>query len=150
LNDNGFFELIETRKVIEPGVAALTARNITTDEIAEMEDILTRSWLCLHENPSEFPTLDIEFHNKIAECSHNALVARIMQAIGQLTIASSQRTALSPAGQPSIEGITRAIEMHQAIFDAIKAHKPSEAHEQMYHHLVHVEKTLRDLSGETP
>jgi GntR family transcriptional repressor for pyruvate dehydrogenase complex len=145
LNDNAYFELIETRKVIEPGVAALTARNITDDEVAELADVMVRSRQCVHDNPASFPNLDIEFHNKIAEFSHNALVTRIMQALSELSIASSQRTALSPAGELSLEGIHRAIEMHQGIFEAIQAHKPGLAHEQMYHHLVHVEKTLHEL-----
>lgn len=146
LTHHSFLQLIEARKVIEPGAAALTAENITDGQVAQLEQVLKRSRECLRINPEAFPELDIEFHIKVAEYSGNALLNRIMQALTRMSIASSQRTASTDIGY-STRRIERAIRMHEDILNAIKQHNPELAREQMLLHLTSVEETLR---GETP
>jgi GntR family transcriptional repressor for pyruvate dehydrogenase complex len=146
LTDSSFLQLIEARKVIEPGAAALAARRASADQISRLEQVLKQSWECLQNHPQDFPELDIEFHVRIAEYSDNALLARIMQALTRMSIASSQRTAGSDTG-PSPRRIERAIRMHEGILDAIRTHEPELAHARMYEHLASVEDTLR---GEVP
>ncbi len=145
LNDNSFLDLIEARKVIEPGATALATQRVTEEEIGRFDDILARSWECLRTHPEEFPRLDVEFHTIMAECSHNALLTRIMQSVARLSIASSQRTASSRRGGVDVAGVERAVRAHQDILDAIKARNPELARERMIQHLQSVESTLRDL-----
>jgi len=147
LNDNSFLDLVEARKVMEPGATALAALRKTPEYVAALDDILKRSWRCMHEQPSEFPKLDIEFHVKVAECSGNALLSRIMQAVTHLSIASSERTASTKGGY-SIRRLERAIQMHQEIFEAIKAGDADHAYQHMTEHLRQVEDTLRGLYGD--
>lgn len=142
LSDSSFLQLVIARKVIEPGTTALTAERIQDDEILELVDIIKRSWACLEHKPQIFPELDIEFHTKIAAFSGNDLLTRIMQGLTQMSIASSQRTAVTERGY-SAERIKRAITMHEGILDAIKAHNPRLAEERMFKHLQSVEDTLR-------
>jgi GntR family transcriptional repressor for pyruvate dehydrogenase complex len=142
LSDHSFLQLIEAREVIEPGATALAAQRITEEEIGVLEDILKRSEECLKNTPEEFPQLDIEFHAKIAEYSGNVLLMRIMQAITQMSIASSQRTASTDIGY-STRRIQRAIRMHTDILEAIKAHDANAARQRMFDHLYSVEETLR-------
>jgi GntR family transcriptional repressor for pyruvate dehydrogenase complex len=142
LSDHSFLQLIEARKVIEPGAAALAAQNISAEQILQLEQVLHRSWVCLQSHPADFPELDIEFHAKIAEYSGNALLTRIMQALTRMSIASSQRTASTDVGY-STQRIERAIRMHEDIFSAIRDHHPDKAREQMLRHLTSVESTLR-------
>jgi len=148
LTDNSFLQLIQAREVIEPGATALAAQHITDDEIAELEDILERSWECLSHKPLNFSPLDIEFHVKTAEFSRNVLLSRIMQAIAQMSIASSQRTASSRRGGVEVGGVERAVRAHQEILDAIKARSPELARECMIRHLESVESTLRGLKAD--
>ncbi|MBA3872890.1 MAG: FadR family transcriptional regulator [Anaerolineae bacterium] len=147
LTHNSFLQLIEAREVIEPGAAALAAQRIEEDEVLQLEDILERSYDCLRNHPADFPQLDIEFHTKTAEFSRNALLTRIMQAIAQMSIASSQRTAGSPRGVSTVR-VERAIKMHQNILDAIKARNPELARQCMLEHLRSVEDTLRGIHAE--
>jgi GntR family transcriptional regulator, transcriptional repressor for pyruvate dehydrogenase complex len=142
LTHNSFLQLIEARKVIEPGATALAAEHSSDEEIAHLEHILKRSRDCLQSNPEGFPELDIEFHVKIAEYSSNALLSRIMQALTRMSIASSQRTASTDIGY-STRRIERAIRMHQDILDAIKQRDPELARQHMLGHLTSVEETLR-------
>lgn len=142
LNDNSFLDLVEARKVIEPGAAALAAKRATADDIAQLDDIMVRSWACLTGNLEDFPRLDIEFHVRVAIISGNALLSRIMQAVAQLSIASSQRTAGTTGGY-SARRIERAIHKHTKIFDAIKAGDATSADHHMAEHLSQVEDTLR-------
>jgi GntR family transcriptional repressor for pyruvate dehydrogenase complex len=142
LTDSSFLELIEARKVIEPGATALAAERATPAQINELELILARSWVCLRDHPADFPQLDIEFHTKIAEFSNNALLGRIMQAITQMSIASSQRTATTKIGY-SVRRIERAILMHQGILEALRTQNAPLAQQRMFEHLRSVEDTLR-------
>ncbi|MBC8170183.1 MAG: FadR family transcriptional regulator [Anaerolineae bacterium] len=142
LTDNSFLQLIEAREVIEPGATALAAQRITDEEIAQLEDILRRSWECLNHNPVDFSPLDIEFHIKTAEFSRNVLLTRIMQAIAQMSIASSERTA-GDHHDVRKRRAERAIRMHQGILDAIKARDAELARQRMFEHLLSVEHTLR-------
>ncbi|MEO8393376.1 MAG: FadR/GntR family transcriptional regulator [Chloroflexota bacterium] len=142
LTDNSFLQLIEAREVIEPGAMALAAQRITDEEIAQLEDILERSRECLQHPPPDFAQLDIEFHIKTAEFSRNVLLTRIMQAIAQMSIASSQRTA-GESISVRTRRVERAIRMHQRILDALKAHDPELARQRMLEHLLAVEDTLR-------
>ncbi|MBC7872174.1 MAG: FadR family transcriptional regulator [Chitinophagaceae bacterium] len=141
LTDNSFLQLIEAREVIEPGATALAAQRVTDEEIIQLEDILRRSWECLHNNPADFAQLDIEFHVKTAEFSRNVLLTRIMQAIAQMSIASSQRTA-GEHHDVRIKRVERATRMHQGILDAIKARDPELARQRMFEHLLSVKNTL--------
>jgi GntR family transcriptional repressor for pyruvate dehydrogenase complex len=142
LTDRSFLQLIEARQVIEPGAVALAAARITPDELVRLEDVLSRSRECLAENPARFPPLDIEFHSLIASYSGNALLARIMQALSQMSIASSQRTAVvkGAISRPSVE---RAIRVHESILDALKLGDSELARQRMTEHLHQVEETLR-------
>ncbi len=149
LNDNSFLDLIEARKIIEPGATFLAVQRITEEETARFEAILVRSWHCLKTQPIEFPKLDVEFHMLMAECSHNALLTRIMQAVARLSIASSQRTTFSVRGEVDPAGVERAIRAHQNIVDAIKAHDPDLARDRMAEHLQSVEGTLRELKTDS-
>ena len=142
LTDSSFLQLIEARQVIESGAIAIAAKHITDQEIAQLEDILERSRECLQYHPVDFPQLDIEFHVKTAEFSRNALLTRIMQAIAQMSIASSQRTAVDSSGV-SPRRVERAIRMHQRILDALKVRDPELARQRMWEHLLSVENTLR-------
>lgn len=142
LTHNSFLQLIEARRVIEPGATALTANNITDEGILQLEQILLNSWKCLPANPEVFPELDIEFHVKIAELSGNALLSRIMQALTRMSIASSQRTATSDIGY-SQHRIERAVRMHEGILDAIKSRDALTASQRMSDHLASVQDTLR-------
>jgi GntR family transcriptional regulator, transcriptional repressor for pyruvate dehydrogenase complex len=101
LNDSSFLELIEARKVIEPGAVALAAPRITEAEVAAIQDVLARSWDCLAGDPAAFPQLDIEFHNLIVSLSGNALLTRIMQGISQMSIARSASNAPSACTRAS-------------------------------------------------
>jgi GntR family transcriptional repressor for pyruvate dehydrogenase complex len=145
LTDNSFLQLIQARKVIEPGAVALAAGRITDDELAELDEVLLRSRLCMTEHPEEFPQLDFAFHSLVAEFSGNVLLARIMQALSQMSIASSRRTSVDE-GSVSPPRIERAIAMHQGIVDALRARDAELARTRMFEHLLAVEQTLLGLS----
>lgn len=142
LNDNSFLELIEARQVIEPGATALAARRMTDEGIAALDAVIEQSWECLHTFPEEFPQLDIAFHAQIADFSGNALLSRIMQALTQMSIASSQRTAVDK-GMVSEARVERAIRMHEGILAALAARNAELASQKMREHLLAVEDTLR-------
>jgi len=137
LNDASFLDLIQARKIIEPGLAALAAEIATQEDISALEDIIKRSYECLETDPWSFPHLDIEFHLKVAEIAQNSTLSRFMQAITRLSTASSTRTT------DNAESVRLAIGSHNAIVDEIKAHESELSRLMMLKHLTQVENKIR-------
>lgn len=144
LTDSSFLALIEARKVIEPGATALAALRITDEQIAQLDDVIARSWECHRTAPATFPEFDVEFHARIAEFSQNVLLTRIMQALSQMSMASSQRTAQTGSDVDPAR-VERAIRMHEGILAALREHDAPLASQRMVEHLTAVEDTLRGV-----
>jgi len=138
LDDSTFLELFEARKILEVGIAELAARQITDEEIADLEACLVRSAEVV-EDPEAFLQVDLELHAKITEACRNPILARFMQSISQLGLASRRRTGYLP-------GVTvQSLEDHRAIVTALKARNPEAARQAMLQHLRNVEQRLKQV-----
>jgi GntR family transcriptional repressor for pyruvate dehydrogenase complex len=138
LDDSTFLELLEARKILEVGIAALAAQQITDEEIAALEACLEKS-ADLVEDHEAFLQTDIEFHTRITEAARNPILTRFMQSISQLDLAGRRRTA-------DIPGMTaQSLEDHRTIVAALKMHNPKAAHQTMRQHLRNVEQKFKQV-----
>lgn len=92
-------ELLQLRLIIEPPLAALAAANATDEEINRL--LLLEGKIEEAFNRGEDHTLyDVDFHNEIANCSHNSVVKLILPLLLEavpLTIAYTKRTLVADA-----------------------------------------------------
>ena len=75
-------EILELRKVIEPEVASMAAKNITENEIKELENIIEK--LSKTTDSKICASLDKEFHYVIAKASKNHLLSTIVFSVSSL------------------------------------------------------------------
>ena len=135
ISDSGLEELFEARKLVEPGLAKLAAERI--GEAARPSCVAAREATDdVLEDPEAFMWADIELHAKIARAACNAVLARLLESIAGMGIASRRRTGrLAPVRKQS------ALD-HVEIAAAIAAHDRDAAYAAMLRHLENVERAV--------
>ncbi len=108
------FALAETRRIVEPELAALAAERATDEELAVIEQLAREMELTVLEQ-RDFVDPDVFFHRKIAEVARNPILFRMMENVNDLFLESRKLTSLEP-------GMTsRAVRYHLLIADALRA-----------------------------
>jgi GntR family transcriptional repressor for pyruvate dehydrogenase complex len=135
-------ELFEARRLLEPSIAALTARRATSEEIAEMERILGAQAREVAQGRTGVAQ-DAAFHAAIAAGAHNRAITRIVGALMDL-LTQSREESLQTPGRP-----TRSHRDHRRILGAIKRRDPKGAHRAVLDHLVAVERLVMGAHEES-
>jgi len=134
-----FEDLFETRKILEVKLAGLAAQRATTEDIEMIRNILRKMSEKANQNPYEFITEDIKFHESIAEAAQNRVLYEIFITIRSLLRKAQEEVIKHP-------GIMkRSLKAHQQIFEAVKMQNVSKAKRAMFDHLDDVEKALTSL-----
>jgi GntR family transcriptional regulator, transcriptional repressor for pyruvate dehydrogenase complex len=136
LDDSTYLQLFETRKMLEPPICALAAQRITEEEMAQLEECLTRSRMGLTDYEA-YLQADLDLHEIIATAARNPLLQRFMSSLRSLGKASRQRTATLPGI------VEQTIQDHQSIIQALRDQQPEAARLAMLVHLEHVEQRLK-------
>ncbi len=79
------YEIIEVRRIIEPEIVALAAKNATSKDIKEIERILGKMKLEIKNSGSYTLETDSLFHIKLAKTSGNGVLLNLMKYIIDLT-----------------------------------------------------------------
>jgi GntR family transcriptional repressor for pyruvate dehydrogenase complex len=132
------FDLLETRLIVEPELAARAAERATPEDLAAvrapMEEIEPPP-------PQRIIELDLAFHHAIFQASGNLLCSRIFTLIHH-----SMATSIALTSQ--LEGWDLTLRSHRAIYEAIAGRKPEEARSRMVEHLLHGRELLVTASAE--
>ncbi len=140
LDDSTYLDLLETRKVIEAGIAELAAQRITDLEINELNKFHEHSIKSV-DNNEEFLKADLEIHDVICRASRNPILQRTMASLVKLSIHSRRRTV-------QISEIrNQTVSDHEKIIRAIAARDFTAARQAMFDHLNHVEKGLKSATA---
>lgn len=140
LDDSTYLQLFETRKVLEPAICALAAQRISEEEMAQLEECITRSRMGLLDYEA-YLQADLDLHEIIANAAENPLLQRFMSSLRSLGKASRERTAALPGV------VEQTIQDHQNIIEALREHAPEAARVAMLVHLEHIEQRLKQEQG---
>ena len=126
-------ELLETRLIVEPELAARAAERATSADLEALERTLED----MHkENDSKkLIEVDIAFHRGIFEASGNRLSQRIFPIIHRAMLDSIAITS-------ELVDWEHTLGFHKPIYNAIFRRKPAEAREKMIAHLEDARKLL--------
>jgi GntR family transcriptional regulator, transcriptional repressor for pyruvate dehydrogenase complex len=139
LDDSTLLQLFDARKIVEVGLIELAAQRISDEDIARLEQSVALSAQSSND-PETFLQADLDLHMQIAQIARNPILARFMESIHQLGIASRRRTA-------RLDGVTeRSTADHRRIVAALKARDVAGARQAMLDHLANVEKKLRIIA----
>jgi GntR family transcriptional regulator, transcriptional repressor for pyruvate dehydrogenase complex len=141
LDDSTFTELLEARQMLEPGLAAAAAIRATDDELARLRACVGRA-VAHVDDPEVFLAADLELHQIISLAAHNQIIARFMDSLTRLGMASRRRTATLPGVR------AQSVQDHQAIVDALLRRDAEAAANIMRQHLETVESSLHEAAAE--
>lgn len=127
-------DLLEFRIMIEPQMAAMAAQHATAEEIAELE------YLCgavddLIRAGKPHLEMDKEFHTRIARCSGNIIMPKLLPIIHGAIGVFIEETG----GQLREE----TMRTHRAVLNAIRARDSVAASDAMYLHLIYNRDRIR-------
>lgn len=127
--------LAETRRILEPELAALAAERGSDAELDEIEALA-------HQMEQEalqgldFVEPDVRFHRQIAQAACNPILFRMMESVNDLFLESRRLTSLEP-------GMTaRAVRYHLLIAEALRDRNAPQARLLM---LAHMNDSLSSL-----
>lgn len=120
-------DLIQIRVIIEPPISALAAQCATQEDILELREILERMESRIRKR-GDFAQLDVDFHVKIAECTHNGVMQNLIPVISKGVIVFARTVAETEYKQTLIA--------HRKIYEHIAGHRSFDAELEMRFHLL--------------
>ncbi|GAA3421325.1 FadR/GntR family transcriptional regulator [Streptosporangium vulgare] len=134
--DDTVLQFFQVRRILEPAATAMAAMCMSDSEVTELRKILDE----LPPDPSveQLVANDLEFHQRIAAGSGNAVLCSLIESLsGPTTRARIWR------GLTQENALEKTREQHTAICDAIASHQPEVARAWATVHIAGVEEWLR-------
>lgn len=138
------YDLIESRLLLEPGIAALAAERRSEEDCVSLREL--NAQVCtVREAGGDYRELDLKFHCKIAECSKNGVMNTLIPILTQsiiraTTVRVDEYVDLSPAQLAQISNAN-----HTYIVDAICRKDVEGARISMISHLLRGREYYRKL-----
>lgn len=139
--ESALVQILDARRMLEAGAAALAAHFATPEELATLERLVEEMPAC--ESIEAFVDNDMEFHRVIATASRNDVVVALLDNL-------SSRTTRARVWRGIVETAAnqRTIEEHRAIYEALLAHRGDIAAALITAHIANVESWLQHATGE--
>jgi GntR family transcriptional repressor for pyruvate dehydrogenase complex len=134
-NPHTIEELLELRKILEAGIAALAAERRTDDNMAAMQRCLET----MRQKPGEpegYVDADLGFHAEVARAAQNPLLLLVLNPLAELLRQSRIATFSGP------RFVKLRTKQHEAIFEMIRKKDPEGARAMMLWHLSDTQKDL--------
>jgi GntR family transcriptional repressor for pyruvate dehydrogenase complex len=120
--------LAETRRIMEPELAALAAERGSDGELREIEALAHQMEQQARQG-LDFALPDVQFHRSIARAAHNPVLLHMMESVNDLFVQSRALTSQRP-------GMTaRAVSYHMLIAEALRGRNSSQARLLMLAHM---------------
>lgn len=133
--------LLEVRRVLETGCAALAAQQRTAEDLAVFEKLLED--MRQSEDEHFIEQADVKFHQQIAAATRNPLLLELMESLASKLHESMKdmRALWFYAERSSAE---RLLQEHIRIYEAIAGQDAKEASARMELHISKVEQVLNE------
>lgn len=132
--------LIEMRKILEVGVAALAAERRTEMNLTAMERCLA----VMRQNPGKpegYVDADVQFHVEIAQATQNPALLVLLEPLSELLRESRVQTYCGP------QMVKLRLKQHEQIFKMIRIQDVQGARTAMSDHLADTERDLQRHLG---
>lgn len=139
LDKESVMAVIEARKLVESGIAALATERALPEDYWRVEDVLIAFDRCIQKNES-VATIATEFHCAVAEASHNPVLAKLLRSFTQLMAKAGR---LLEESVEDLEAFKRQeFKSHQELFQVIKQRDPEKSRQAMIDHISYSEKLI--------
>ncbi|MCI8512212.1 MAG: FadR family transcriptional regulator [Lachnospiraceae bacterium] len=121
-------DLLQVRVILEPPIAALAAQCATGEDLLELLGILEEMESKIRMR-QDYAGLDVRFHTKIAECTHNLVMENLIPVIANGVRIFAKEVETTEYTQTCIS--------HRKIFEHIRERRAFEAEMEMRFHLLY-------------
>jgi GntR family transcriptional repressor for pyruvate dehydrogenase complex len=120
-------DLMQIRLLIEPEIAALAAQNALPEEAERLAQACAAVEADIAAG-RDFAADDRAFHETLALCTHNTVMARLIPIISEGVLCFAVTV-----GTPEY---VQTVRSHRAILEAVRGHRPCDARREMEYHLL--------------
>lgn len=138
--EDSLLQLLEVRRLLEPGAAAMAAARASEEQLDEIGEALERV-----DERSGIEALvesDIAFHDAIARASGNLALTALLGSLSGTTF-----RARVTRGHKDVRAVEETQREHARIYQALRARDPEQAHAASAFHIGSVETWLRQQNG---
>lgn len=135
--DTGLDEMLECRKVMEPGATALAATRIDTATLDRLQERIER--MRTLQDAEELVREDLAFHTDIVAATGNATLVSLLETVAQRTARARIWRALVKC-----DVVTWTHEQHLDIYRALRAHDSLSAFAAAHRHVTDVDSWVRE------
>lgn len=135
LEDAAVLELMEARRVLDPAIAAESARRATSSDLTKLLRVITDTEKSL-DSPERRASADFEFHLALAEATHNFVFVNITRMNFDLILATHDKI------YKLLEDKEAFLQEHRGMYEAILDHDAELAREKAAKHIDRIYKTL--------
>ena len=136
LEKEALLDVIEARKLVESGIAALATERAVAEDFWRMEDVLIAIDRSIQKDES-IATIATEFHCALAEASHNAVLAKLVRSFTRLMARAG--TLLETSVEDLIAFKLYELKSHQDLLTVIKQRDPEKSRKAMIDHISYSE-----------
>src|SRR3981081_2259779 len=133
LDDLSHHELMETRMIVEPELAARAAERATTEDLVSLRRAIGAMESC--RTNQERLEADLAFHQCIFRASGNRICHLLFNVIHRSVLTSMSKLSTRVP-------LDRPLTFHNRIFSAIQQRNPEEARRQMLEHIADTKALL--------
>jgi DNA-binding FadR family transcriptional regulator len=135
LDETDIFHVLEYRRIIEKGTAALAAERATDRDLTEMEAVYDRM-VRSQDDVAEFARADLEFHLVVATATGNSVLIKVNNVLRSVLSVSMENIV-------STLGMRDGLHYHRLLIEAVRSRNAREAERLMEEHVVRTIKRLR-------
>jgi len=132
LEKEAILDVLETRKILEGGIAPLVAERATDRDFWNMEDALNSIERAAKRGES-VAEIAPAFHNAIAGASHNAVLAKLIRSFNKMM---SRAGKLQESEAADIAKFNRhEIDSHRELYEIVRRRDPNATREAIVKHI---------------
>ena len=139
LTQTNIFDVLEYRRVMDPGVVVLATERASAEDLAELERIYHHMEES-REDYKAFAHADLDFHLTITKATKNPIFIKVNTIIRDIINASME-------GIVRALGIRDGLHYHRQIFQALQNRDASKAEQLMREHVERTIQRLREGGG---
>jgi DNA-binding FadR family transcriptional regulator len=133
-DDESPVEVMEARFLLEPGAARMAAERLTEADEEGLGALLSQMEQCL-DDWEQFGELDLQFHIRIAEATHNTVIARSVTALASYASQGLWKSMRESAYLTRRDLPEQYLAHHRKTYDALVARDGEAAARSILDHL---------------
>ncbi len=141
MDDDSFFDLMESRKIVERSIFMIAAERSSQEDIERIEASLDTLKRALDEGRSNITGLTTDVHFAVARATHNQILVGLLEQLSPIIAEKIEGTSIPPEED---------YEIHKELVEGVKSGDPEKAKTAILEHLNRMkERYLDHLQEET-